>query len=140
MKTYLPKIAMLQEAQGLWCVEAAWMDRISEAYYLGGDFDGRRDCCFYYMVWPDSDMRIWNVGLNLYGQLEVPFSNTRCVVLGTYRTLREAFAAAEDHAVKRLTTGKRASGDRSSVIADDELLPAQVTGRTETDSRQHLYS
>src|SRR5580704_11260846 len=104
MKTYLPRTTALQEARGLWCVEAAWMDRIDEAYFLGGDFDGRLDCCFYYMVWPDADVCIWNVGLNLHGQLDVPFSTTRCVKLGGYHSLREALAAAEDHACKRMAT------------------------------------
>ena len=113
MKTYLPRTQALQDALGLWCVEAAHMDRIAEAYYLGGDFDGRHDCCFYYMVWPDSDVLVWNVGLNLHGQLEVPFSTTRCAVLGSYRSLRDALAAAEDHASRRLSTGSAASSHDS---------------------------
>src|SRR3569833_914444 len=104
MKTYLPRTQALQEAQGLWCVEAAWMDRIAEAYYLGGDFVGCFDCCFYYMVWADADVNVWNVGMNLYGQLELPFSTTRCTVIGSFRTLRDALAAAEGHAYKRMTT------------------------------------
>jgi len=135
MKTYLPRTQALQDAQGIWCVEAAWMDRIEEAYYLGGDFDGRRDCCFYYMVWADADVKVWNVGMNLYGQLEVPFSTTHCTVVGSYRSLRDALGAAEAHAFKRLTTKHPAV---STLTVDDGLLDAPVA-HSQTDPGHHAF-
>jgi hypothetical protein len=108
MKTYLPKIDSLRISQGIWCVEAAWMDQIAEAYYLGGDFDGRNDCYYYYMVWHDQDFDVWNVGYNLHGQAEAPFSKLRCVTLARLPNLRDALAAAEAHAQTQLTAHRGA--------------------------------
>jgi hypothetical protein len=106
MKTYLPKIASLCNSHGIWRVESAWMDQIDEAYYLGADFDGRNDCYFYYMVWHDADIDVWNVGYNVYGQVEVPFSKMRCVVIARHRGLREALQASESHAAARLNASQ----------------------------------
>lgn len=137
MKTYLPRTQALQDAQGIWCVEAAWMDRIAEAYYLGGDFDGRRDCCFYYMVWADADVNVWNVGMNLYGQLELPFSTTHCTVVGSYRSLRDGLAAAEAHALKRLNTG-RPTTTTTRTPSDDGLHDTAVA-HSRPDPGHHAF-
>jgi hypothetical protein len=131
MRTYLPKMATLQLSQGIWCVEAAWTDQIAEAYYLGGDFDGRNDCFFYYMVWHDQDFDYFNVGYNLHGQSEVPFSKMRCVVIASCSSLRDALAWAEDHALKRLETsrGGAVPGGPDPLSIDPTLgIPAQPSG------------
>lgn len=146
MRTYLPKMATLQLSQGIWCVEAAWMDQISEAYYLGGDFDGRNDCFFYYMVWHDQDIDVYNVGCNLYGQPDVPFSKMRCAVTARRKSLREALECAEEMALARLQTttgaGRTLGGEQrmDTATMDEPGIISRLSGTFDPATEYHPAS
>lgn len=120
MASYQPKSNRLRALAGLWQIESAPMDHVDEAYYLGGDFEGRRQRIFYYMVWQDKGLGRWFAGFSRYGHADVPFSRTRCETLGGYGTLRDALAACEEHAESALTR----VDTLTSPLNENDVVPA----------------
>jgi hypothetical protein len=126
MASYQPKLESLRAMAGVWQVKEALMDRIGEGYYLGGDFEGRRERIYYYMVWGDPELGRFFAGFNRYGQQEVPFSKNRCEPMGVYRSLREALEACENHASLRLR--KRVDFEVPAGLAASETTACAFAG------------